>query len=257
MDEIYNHPQYYDMIFGWDITREIDFLEKCFRKYCSSKVRNILDIPCGTGRFLFPLIQRGYHVTGIDLNYEMLNYLKNESKTKKIKTNVIRADMRNFFMKPYYQAAICMFDSFRYLTTYEDMMKMLTCVSKSLEKDGIFIIDIGLVRNIENIFSTDDKWKCEKNGIEITASYKFTPPYDSVNQTVIEEVTLKVWTKNNSYKEITQRTPKKLISVEEIKMIVEKCENFKISDLYSDFNIDKLFVKPKEAERLVAVLQKI
>ncbi len=256
MDEIYNHPLYYDIIFDWDIEKEIDFMEDCFKKYVSGGVENVLDIPCGTGRHLFKLVKRGYNVTGIDYNENMLRFLIGKARLGNYSNfNVVLADMRNFSIVPYFQSAICMLDSFRYLIKESDMLDALMCIGKSLVKGGIFILDVGLVRNRSELFSGCDQWSMERDGIKIVASYSFLPSDERISNIVIEEVKLEVF-HGNFVEEVVQRTPKKLISLEELLMIVRKTKIYKIIHIYSDFDISNN-IESETSTRLLAILQKV
>ena len=51
---------------------ELKFVEWAFKKVCPRKVEKILDVGCGNGRFLLPLVRKGYTVTGIDISKDML-----------------------------------------------------------------------------------------------------------------------------------------------------------------------------------------
>src|SRR3990167_5749534 len=48
-----------------------DFFTKFFREH-RDKIRDILDIGCGSGRYLIPMVQDGKQVTGLDISDEMI-----------------------------------------------------------------------------------------------------------------------------------------------------------------------------------------
>ncbi len=255
MDEIYNHPLYYDIIFDWDIEKEVNFMEDCFRKYFPDGVERVLDIPCGTGRHLFKLVKRGYVVTGIDYNENMLRFLVGKARLENYSNfNVVLADMRHFSISPYFQSAICMLDSFRYLIKESHMLDALTCIGGALVRGGIFILDVGLVRNRSELFSIYDRWSRERDGIKIVASYSFLPSAEKISNIVVEEVKLEVF-HGNFVEEVIQRTPKKLISLEELLRIVKKTKIYEVIHIYSDFDISDNN-ESEASPRLLAVLRK-
>lgn len=64
----------------------------------AKKEEKIWEALCGSGRFLVPFIERGYHISGIDLSCEMLNKLKQ----KRPDAHVIQADIFNYSSKEKY-----------------------------------------------------------------------------------------------------------------------------------------------------------
>lgn len=76
---IYNYPEYYDIAFSWDLTREADFYEVCFRRYAEGPVKRLLELGCGSGRFLFEFARRGYVVHGLDISPPMVEYVKEKA----------------------------------------------------------------------------------------------------------------------------------------------------------------------------------
>src|SRR5258705_13915074 len=57
---LYSSPEIYEVAFGWDLTRELDFYERAFRAHAPDRVRRVLEPCCGTGRMLEGLARRGY-----------------------------------------------------------------------------------------------------------------------------------------------------------------------------------------------------
>ena len=91
--KIYNYPKYYEISFSFrNIKKEVDFFEKCMKKFSKIRVKNILEIACGTSPYLFELNKRGYKFTGLDLNEKMLRFSINKAKTKKIEINTLKAN---------------------------------------------------------------------------------------------------------------------------------------------------------------------
>lgn len=101
----------------------------------------ILDLGCGTGLTLIPLIQAGYRVTGIDISAEMLNVL--HSKLRALPENVRRkattlcANMSNFDLGERYSLAIIPQSGFLHLLTEQDQEQALNCIHRHLTEDGI------------------------------------------------------------------------------------------------------------------------
>ncbi len=72
--DIYDYPQYYDLVYGSDWKAEFDFLLNCFERYATPHVRRVFEPACGTGRLLIKLAPAGYEVSGNDLNAKSIRY---------------------------------------------------------------------------------------------------------------------------------------------------------------------------------------
>lgn len=99
----------------------------------------ILDLACGTGRHSIPLSQLGNDIVGLDISINLLKIAKQRWQ----KIMVIRGDMRFLPFKPQaFGAAISMDTSFGYLPSEKDDQLSLTELGKTLEQNGIVVIDV-------------------------------------------------------------------------------------------------------------------
>ena len=71
---IYDYPTYYDLVFGSDTASELRFLDACFDRFVDRKVKRAFEPACGTGRLMYRLGQKGFEVSGIDLNEKAVDY---------------------------------------------------------------------------------------------------------------------------------------------------------------------------------------
>lgn len=99
--------------------------------------KSILDVGCGTGRHMELLVKKGYKVSGIDLNEEMLDIAK-------IRTNgeTFIGNLLNFKLNKKYDAIISMFAVFNHLQNYEELEQGILNCYNHLHNDGIMIIDL-------------------------------------------------------------------------------------------------------------------
>ncbi len=63
VESIYDHPKYYDLVFGADCAAETRFIEQCAQQFAKGKVKKLFEPACGTGRLLYHLAKRGYRVS--------------------------------------------------------------------------------------------------------------------------------------------------------------------------------------------------
>lgn len=125
-----------------DTQREIRFLNWAFRELVDVEVREILDVACGAGRHAIPLSKKGYTVTGVDRSQAMLAVLEEKVRRANIEIPVIKCDMKDIEFREEFDAIICMYTSFNYLLTDQDIEKALVAFHRALRPGGIAILDL-------------------------------------------------------------------------------------------------------------------
>jgi SAM-dependent methyltransferase len=98
----------------------------------------VLDVCCGMGRHAHGLSQRGYRVTGVDVNTLALGYARNQ------RDNVVylERDMRELDSLPNsFDAVICLWQSFGYFddVTNTDILRQ---IHRKLNPQGRLILDL-------------------------------------------------------------------------------------------------------------------
>lgn len=121
-----------------DTTEETEFLDNIFKKY--GKKNAILDCCCGVGRHCRALAERGYHVTGIDISKKQI---ENAKKINGIEnTTYLNMDVRDIRLeRKDYDAGMCMWTTYNYLSQNEDFEKFMKGVYNHLSERGIFVLD--------------------------------------------------------------------------------------------------------------------
>jgi SAM-dependent methyltransferase len=98
----------------------------------------ILDIACGKGRHSIYLNKKGFDVSGIDLSEQSIKHAKTFENEK---LHFFVHDMRKLFYINYFDIALNLFTSFGYFETEKDHVNALKSFRKSLNKDGILVLD--------------------------------------------------------------------------------------------------------------------
>ncbi len=134
--------KYYDLIYQIkDYKKETDFLLRLIKKN-GIKGKEILEVGCGTGNHAVILQKKGFRITGVDLNKEMLAVAR--KKTKKIRLD--QGDMRNFRLKKKFDIVLCLFSTICYNLSYRQMEKTIRNFHRHLKKGGLMIFDMGFNR---------------------------------------------------------------------------------------------------------------
>ena len=136
------YAQYYDLLYrDKDYEKETDFVEQIFRKFSRRPIKTILDLGCGTGGHAIPLARRGYNVTGIDASENMIAAAREKCQEHSLDVRFHCLDMRHFELRETFDACICMFNAFGYVTKDSDIQLVLKNVKKHLRPGCPFVFD--------------------------------------------------------------------------------------------------------------------
>jgi SAM-dependent methyltransferase len=106
----------------------------------------ILDLACGTGRLLLPLVRDGHQVVGVDRSAEMLaaaaRRVARLSKGRQAQCSLAQADMRRFAWGQQASLAIAAFHSVQHLLSNESFLRFLRATRANLCKGGWLAFDI-------------------------------------------------------------------------------------------------------------------
>lgn len=134
--ELYNNGRRYDAMFP----EEHDF--SFFKAEVEKAGDPVLELCCGTGRILLPLLEAGFSCSGIDSSQEMIDVAKEKISQQGYEANLIVADASSFDLGKKFETIIIGFNSIGHFTTYNQIIGLLNSVSGHLETNGTFIIDV-------------------------------------------------------------------------------------------------------------------
>ena len=106
----------------------------------------ILELGCGTGRLLIPMIRAGLSVTGLDISPNMLRVCINkiiaDPTLPTPPFHLVLGDMRDFRLDSVFPLVLIPFRSFQHLVSVEEQIHCLQCVWAHLEEGGRLILDL-------------------------------------------------------------------------------------------------------------------
>lgn len=144
--------QYYDLIHD-QLTEDINFV-LALAKECGGP---ILELGCGTGRLLLPLVRAGYVVTGVDNEQAMLvrarQRLEGEADEIQKRAKLCRADVRSLLLpgeKKYYGLALFSYNTMLHFQPHE-LGQTLRRIRRYLLPDGRLFLDVANPYVIESI----------------------------------------------------------------------------------------------------------
>lgn len=117
----------------------------------------ILELGCGTGRLLLPLVKDGHEVVGVDLSGSMLQRcqqrLERLKPAQQQRAQLLQGDFRELPLPgappansstedPRFHLILCPFNGFMHLYTRQDVERCLAEVRRLLLPGGLFALDV-------------------------------------------------------------------------------------------------------------------
>jgi SAM-dependent methyltransferase len=141
---VYDYPQYYDVLFAADWKAEFRFLKACFQKHARRRVAKLFEPACGTGRLLLKFAQAGYQVEGNDLNPRAVAYCNARFRRRRLPEPACQGDMADFRLRGKVDAAFNTINSFRHLQSQRAAASHLRCMAAAVAKGGIYALGFHL-----------------------------------------------------------------------------------------------------------------
>jgi len=178
-DSIYDHPDYYDILFGWDRSKEVEFYHRTLARCGASTGERVLEVACGTGRIASLLAQRGWLVTGLDIRPAMLAFLRERAAAERVRVETLCADMTTFSTEQKFAAAYNPLSSFRLLQDDGAAEAHLRRMVAALLPGGVYVLDLEFVANAEDAaITTDEPWEMTRGPVTVRAENDAVYVYD-------------------------------------------------------------------------------
>ena len=126
-------------------------LERILRTH-GLRGKRVLDVACGTGRSLMPLVRRGYRVTGCDRSPAMVERARANLGRD---ARVVVADMRDLPWRERFDAATCVDDAVNYLLSLGDVVAALGSIRDALVPRGLFVFDVNAIGAYRGAFADE------------------------------------------------------------------------------------------------------
>lgn len=135
--DIYSGPfaDFYD-----DYVREGNDIN-IYKELSNAYGKRILELACGSGRVMLPLLEYGLDVTGVDISQDMLSILERKCNQFAGNGNLINTDMCEFSSDLKFDIIILAQCSLCLLDNDEKRLKLFRNTFNNLRKGGIFIFN--------------------------------------------------------------------------------------------------------------------
>ena len=133
-----NYDHYVAQIAGQDDSSLVAFHLDLAQQYGQ---QGILDIGCGTGATLLPLVERGFQVTGLDVSEAMLDILRHKLTQQpgpvQGRARMVCANMTQFDLPERFSLVVIPRSAFLHLLTEQDQEAALRRIYQHLVPNGV------------------------------------------------------------------------------------------------------------------------
>lgn len=143
-------PAYDDLTRGHDHAGWTALLEARAREAGLSG-RRLLDVACGTGNTVLPMLRRGYDVTGVDVSDAMLAEARRKTENQAL---LVRADMRALPELGSFDLVWCLGDALNYLDTADELTACLAGLRRNLAPNGVVVFDVNTLGTFRVLYSS-------------------------------------------------------------------------------------------------------
>lgn len=131
--------KYYDYIFPIGES-QLSFIEDTLK----GRGINVLDVACGSGGYSVELAKKGFKITSVDVEKEMINKLKEKAERENLDIKAYQADMRSLAhtVDREFDAVFCIGNSIVHLDNRDEIWDVLKQMHGLLKQNGALVLQI-------------------------------------------------------------------------------------------------------------------
>ncbi|MGN6557840.1 MAG: class I SAM-dependent DNA methyltransferase [Solirubrobacterales bacterium] len=156
----------------------------------------MLEVGCGTGTSLVPMLDRGWRVTGCDVSPGMVAVARAKIGAS---ARLLVADMRELPQLGTFDLVWSLNDALNYLHSREELDAALVGMRRNLAETGVLLFDLNTLANYRSFFSTEFMvegkgrrllWEGQMSPDEVAPGVLATVRYEAVGEAGSEHVHL-------------------------------------------------------------------
>lgn len=165
-ESIYDHPKYYDLVFGADCAAETKFILGCAHIFLPRPAKRFFEPACGTGRLLYALARRGYDVAGLDLNPKAIEFCNQRFERHDMPHRASVDDMSDFRSKRKSDVAFNTINSFRHLSSETAARDHFACMADTIKPGGLYLLGVHLTPT-QSEPSDGESWSASRGRLTV------------------------------------------------------------------------------------------
>ncbi|MEP7329372.1 MAG: class I SAM-dependent methyltransferase, partial [Betaproteobacteria bacterium] len=127
---------------GVDMGRNMTFDDVSFyRRLCHEASGPVLELGCGNGRILLPLLQDGIDAIGVDASAGMLAAMQRTAQSRGLPMRAARMDIRALGLRAGFGVTLCPYSLITYVREDRDVAVLLAALFALLRPGGRCVID--------------------------------------------------------------------------------------------------------------------
>jgi SAM-dependent methyltransferase len=143
-------PAYDTLTGGHDHEAWTRTMESCAREAGLSGNR-LLDVACGTGNTLLPMLHRGYDVTGVDVSTVMLDEARRKTAGR---AELVFGDLRALPELGTFDLVWCLGDALNYLQDRDELSAAFGGLRRSLAPGAVLVFDVNTLVTFRQLYSS-------------------------------------------------------------------------------------------------------
>ncbi|NOX38418.1 MAG: class I SAM-dependent methyltransferase [Calditrichaeota bacterium] len=216
-------PVYDLMMSHVNYRRWANYIARIITRAGFTEVR-LLDVGCGTGKFVQEMRKLGYQIDGCDASPEMLRVFQERIP-----------DARGFCCRlpelpevpaQRYNVMTCLYDTLNYLTDQPTLLQALQCIYRKLDVPGLFIFDMVSSFHCQQYFRD----YVEREVLDERFAFERRSHFDVHQQ--LQWNRIKIFTPDGIFEEEHQQ---RIYDFKEIIELIQRETGFIIKDVYRDF----------------------
>ncbi len=221
---------------------ETQFIDRLFRKH---RVRNVLDMGCGTGEHVTHFQGLGYKSRGVDSSARMIEVAKKRYAHCRFEVG----NMQSYKSTEQWDGIISLFGSFNYLLSNEEVESTLKNLELNLKPAGIAVLEVWNAEPLRKIkrkaITPVSQTKARNNTIQRNRGFRLV----RADQSTVVEVN---YIYNLNSREIKDKHLMRAYFLTEFQKILSK-HRMEILNVYSNYSEIKF---RSNASRMIVVLKK-
>ncbi|MDN5388457.1 MULTISPECIES: class I SAM-dependent methyltransferase [Bacillus] len=180
----------------------------------------VLEAGVGSGRFLIPLLEKGFTVDGIDCSKEMLHSCKQRCEKRNLNPNLYEGKLENFSLSHKYEAVVMPTGSFCLIDDREASVQTLRNFKNHLIAGGRIIVDLLLPNHFKPWKIVTESFSLP-NGEGMTLESKAIK-IDWINQTTLTYLKYEKWKDGRLMDTELQEFKLSWYGINEFKLLLKK-----------------------------------
>ena len=258
IESVYDHPKYYDLLFGSDCQAELAFLEGCFERYTDRTVERLFEPGCGTGRLLIHFARAGYTVSGNDLNAMAIDYCNDRLERNGFARSCVVGDMSDFCLadlpnRTLADAAFNTINTFRHLSSDAAAIAHLNCMADVIAPGGLYAVGIHLLPT-RGIRMEEEAWTSRRGHLQVN-SFMWSKRIDDRDEVL--GMTLDVYTPT-SHRRIEDEMRYRTYTADQFDELLSLCPQWEVAATHDfAYDLDNPIEIGPMTEDVVYVLRRI